>query len=692
VNSLIQRYSTLLFFSLLFLTHLLASLSFFPLIDRQWLWLGGTMAAFLSMVQLTKKQAAPPSLWEQKKKNAYPHWAWFFLIIAGFFLRSLRLWAYPQWPLCDETTNIQFALELNRHWDWKFFYSDGQVSPLLIWATGILLKISQNSFFALEFSSFFVSCLTLLSGWWVADRFFPKNLAFLSTAFLALGYWPIYAQGFSIQDICLPVWEMWVFFLLFEAMKKGWEKSSWLWIFTLGAWLGLGYWTYTSWPVVTVAALFISVVSATKSRWGYHLPLLLVAGLFTTGLYFVVAAIQNGGYGTHLIGYSAFHGYIPIKEVLLSAVDYVNFIFGGYWSIGIYAPIQGGFLNPLMGAFFWIGTWEVLRWQTTPRFSQWVVPILMFFLLPGVLSQNLQGFRIIQAMPVILALSALGACRFLDSLSSRRRPALLALLLLSSLAWDSSRLTETWIRFTSTTTQFRAVYAVLKKIAQEQGPGLCFTQFKVPNQGIENLAAAVFPFNAAENPRLDIHQSRWAAILLHPDEVVFLRKDFPGAQWLIPPMLSSGDDRFDIGLIPIVGKEDSRLEKWMAADKWLQKAGWESLSVSNSQSYQEALQYWLNPPRFLKEDRFLQTCYWERLGEFYYWHGYENHYSLQVDALKRALTDGYPAPHLFYDLGCLLFRRKNYPESQKTLEAALRGDPNNPNMKYAIKVLEETKK
>ncbi|HXL73427.1 MAG TPA: hypothetical protein VN963_07360, partial [bacterium] len=495
-----------------------------------------------------------------------------------------------------------------------------------------------------------------------------------------------------IQAICLPLWEIGVFFLLAETFRKGWRKSSWLWILILGAWFGMGYWTYTSWPVVTAAALFISLAGAKKSGGGYSPPLLLGAGLFTAMFYFAVAVIQSGGYGTHLIGYSAFHGYIPAKEVLLSTVDYVNFLFWGYWSIGIYAPSQGGFLNPLMGAFFWMGIWEIFGWKTLPRFSRWVIPLLALFLLPGFLSQNLQSFRIIQAIPLILGLSALGACRLLAFLPAGRRPVLLGLLLLASLAWDIPRLAETWTEFTDTSAQIRMVYGVLKKTSQEQGPGICFTQFKVQNQAEENLDAAVFPFSAAENLKLPVYQTRWAALVLHPDEVPFLRKDFPGAQWLIPPVLNEGDGRLAIGLIRITAKEAPRLQKWVAADRWFQKAGWEFLNISNDFSYQEALQYWLNPPFFFKGDRFLQTCYWERLGEFYYWRGYENHYGLQLDALKHAVTEGYPAPHLYYDLGCLLSRRKSFPESRKALESALRGDPENPEVKYALKLLEEMEK
>jgi tetratricopeptide (TPR) repeat protein len=208
----------------------------------------------------------------------------------------------------------------------------------------------------------------------------------------------------------------------------------------------------------------------------------------------------------------------------------------------------------------------------------------------------------------------------------------------------------------------------------------------------ENLEAAVFPFNAAENPRWDIHQARWAALLLPPDEVIFLQGDFPGARWWKPPVPAGGDDELEIGLIPVMAGEGARVENWVAASQWFQKADVESINVSNPLSYQEAVEYWLTPPASLKKDRFLQACYWERLAEFYYYHGFETHYGLQVDALQSAVAQGYPAAHLYYDLGCLLLRKKNYPESRRALEKALRCDPDNMDFKKTLGLLDEMEK
>jgi tetratricopeptide (TPR) repeat protein len=251
---------------------------------------------------------------------------------------------------------------------------------------------------------------------------------------------------------------------------------------------------------------------------------------------------------------------------------------------------------------------------------------------------------------------------------------------------------ETFTGLTNRTAQIRMIYGALKKLAQEQGPGICLTQFKIQNHNEEDLEAMVFPFNALENPRLDIQSARWASILLAPDEVPFIRGNFPKAQWIRLQMQTDGGYPMEVGIIPINPKENTRLKKWIEANLWLQKGDWAYLNVSNPRSYQEALEYWLTPPAFLKEDKLLQNCYWERLSDFYYLRGFETHYNVQLDALKHAVADGYPVPHLYYDLGCLLLRGRNYSESRKALEKALHDDPNNPEIKNALGVLEEMEK
>ncbi len=688
------------FFSLLFLTHLLASLPVFPAAARQGIWILGLLGSFLWMRPRERAVPGGDATGSPPESRPIPLGAWVLVLAAGLLLRSFRSWAFPPWPLLDEASTVQAALGLYKQWSWRFFYFDGQDPPLLLWATAFIWKATGSFFTALLLPPFLVAGLTLLLVFGFSRRFLPPLPGFLFTAFFALGYWPVYHQGIALTNILPPLWEMGVLILAAQALEKGWAQGELGWFFLLGAWTGLGYWTYTSWPVVAAGSLGALWLALRPRGWNPRMTLAWGAGFAATWFYFWIAAAQSGGYGTHLAGYSAFHGFVSAKTVLLSSLDYLNCLFWGYHSQGIYAPSGGGFLNPLVAAFFWMGVGEVWNAPASRAWRGWLAGLFGLFLLPGLLSQNLECFRIIQLMIPCLGLAAWGAARLGTELPPRGRGAVWAAALALCLGWDGVRWRDTLAAWVEPTGQIRAVYGVLENVARDRGPGIILTQFKDPNhpeQGLtvhpeENLAGAVFGFNAGENPRLDLHQARWAALLLHPDAIPFLRESFPGAQWWQPPVLTGGDPHLAVGLIPITLQETGRLEKWVETDRWLQEGCEKILNVANAQTGREALQYWQNPPPAVAEDPFLQDGYGEQLSEFYYYKGFESNYGLQAGALRNAVTRGYPLPHLEYDLGCLLLRKGFYPRARKYLEAALHGDPGNGDYAHALKVLEQESK
>jgi tetratricopeptide (TPR) repeat protein len=686
MNAMKAPGSFLVFPALLFLTHLLASLEGLPLAARQGVWVAGLLASFWWMKISRGERLEKALLPGDRGAGIFPAWAWWVLLAAGFAFRSFRFWAFPHWPLLDESNTVQAALELNRHWDWRFFYSEGQSPPLLNWATAFLLKSTDRPFFALLVPPFAVSCLTLLLAWRAARLFFPEEPAFLFTAFWAFGFWPVYLQAFSLQAACLPLWEMGVFFLLALLLARKREKD-WARLLLLGGCTGMGYWTYPSWPVV--AAAVMAVLWRRSPRFNEKMKGMgsFAAGFALAAAYFGAAVVRNGGYGTHFVGYSAFSGWFQAGKVLLSGLDYVNGIFWGHWSDGAYAPARGGFLNPLEASFFWLGIWGIGKSGAVAGFFRKSAAAFVWFLAPGFLSQNLQFLRTIQVIPLALALSAWGFFQCLQALPRQNRKAFLTLVLSAGLAWNAWRLAEAFSPIVGQTAPIRTVYQTLEKIQRDQGPGIILTQFKIQNHPEENLAGAVFPFNAAQNERLDFHRASWAALLVHADEVPFLAGNFPSARWWKPSEPVGDDGEFAVGWIPILAREGPRIEAWMKADGWLQMGDWKSIDVSNSKTYQEALRYWLDPPALMKEDPFLQSCYWERLSEFYYLRGYEKHYELQVRALRNAVDWGYPAPHLYFDLGCLLLRGGRYPEARRSLERALVLDPGNPSIRRALGLL-----
>ena len=74
-------------------------------------------------------------------------------------------------------------------------------------------------------------------------------------------------------------------------------------------------------------------------------------------------------------------------------------------------------------------------------------------------------------------------------------------------------------------------------------------------------------------------------------------------------------------------------------------------------------------------DPFLESCFWERRGEFYYHYGYQEHYADQVEALRQAIQRGYPAAHLYFKLGSLLLRKGDRMGALEAFRAALKANP-----------------
>jgi tetratricopeptide (TPR) repeat protein len=88
-------------------------------------------------------------------------------------------------------------------------------------------------------------------------------------------------------------------------------------------------------------------------------------------------------------------------------------------------------------------------------------------------------------------------------------------------------------------------------------------------------------------------------------------------------------------------------------------------------------------------DRFLESCYWEKAADFYYNHDFKNHYPQVVGSLQQAIDRGFPAAHLYYDLGSLYLRKRNFNGARQAFLSALKTDPKNKPVLQALLLLDK---
>ena len=336
-------------------------------------------------------------------------------------------------------------------------------------------------------------------------------------------------------------------------------------------------------------------------------------------------------------------------------------------------------LNPLLGAAFFLGSLELFRHR--PRFitealgAAWVL-----FLLPGMLSMNVEMYRVAQIIPILLALVSLGLLRLLAVIPEKWRWVFLIGFVGISIGIDGARILNFAPNPSKPETLFERIphheewlaYEEVEKIKEAWGPGLVFSEF-VANPD-ESLFDMVYPENAAENPRFDPSNARWAALLMDAHYFPFVSSRLAGSQWVWLDEKKSAKNLV-LGVIPLTDSNRAMVGNWLLAHHYFRMLNAAILNVTNPASDQKAQALFEQEPAFFKKDRFLESCYWERRGEFYYDYSYQTHLEDHLNALRQAIEKGYPAAQLYFKLGSLLFRNGDRKDALTAFRAALKADP-----------------
>ncbi len=547
---------------------------------------------------------------------------WLIPIAAALLYRFWGITNLLVWPQADEGFSGIAGIELSRNWDWRFFYSDGQSPPVLDWICSLFFRVSDSYFFNLWFPPAIFSTLTLLLGYLAARQYFSKSFSWLFAGIIAFSFWPLYIGRLCLQAVMFPPWEMASFWALGKYLKAV-PESRLKWTIVLGFVVGLGAYTYVPWVFIP-ALVFVVLWFEKGSVMGQKIRTLLVyAGSLVVGASWFIAACLREGYGGHISALWAGKTTFTWFHHLAVIYDYFNVVFWGFaGEVPRYVPFQGGYLNPLLGALFFLGLVEAWKFRHLPFFKVLGVAFALF-ILPGVLSVNVQGLRIVPLMPLPLFMVALGFQRLTKAWAVPGRVWAAVLLLGTTAVWDGYRLVqpyrdpsrydETFRRIDKSPALYRA-YLVLQHYSQESG--LVFTDF-TPERD-QTLRGAVYPFNAAWNTLQGPDRSQWAAILAEQEDRVGLSARFPEAVWteLGPGSGNQGD--LVLGVTPVTARNWDTLKAWAGVPfRYFQGLSSAMNEVKNLKTYDDTQDLFTHPPAEVTGDPFLKTCWERRTAEFY---------------------------------------------------------------------------
>jgi hypothetical protein len=362
-----------------------------------------------------------------------------------------------------------------------------------------------------------------------------------------------------------------------------------------------------------------------------------------------------------------------------------------------YKPFWGGYLNPLLGACFFLGATLFLRQGSGAWVRFWILSFLVFYL-PGFLTGGVEMFRVLPILPLLLAGAALGLSALLGSLKAPWRWPAFALFAVLSMGMDGHQLFgvyqglwtnphDNW--YASKSVDRLRAFHLLEDLQKNSGPGLVLSDL-VPDLYDQSLSIAAYEFNSAKNPGLNGSPPHWAAVLANIHYQPCLAKDFPEARW-IPLTLDMGwpDGGLMLGVIPLPCAHPARLIRLIEADQACQ--GLVPL-VFDNRDYKSRLPvvnrlYSLYP--LFKGDRFLESCFWEKIAENAY---ADRDYEGQVVALGKAVEKGCPTAHLYNDLGTLYLRRNHFKEARQAFEKAVHCKPNYTSAALGLRMLDGVQK
>lgn len=641
---------------------------------------------------------------EEKVLFPFPAWLAVALLLGALGIRFFALGTLPVWPQMDEGASFLFAERLFRQWQPNHFFDYNFLPPLYFWLLALVFKAFSPSLASLWLLPAVLSWAGLLAGYAACRSFFTRSLSNLWLVAWAFGFWPLYAYRFSVPPVLVPLWECLCLALLGSCLRAENPRAPWLRWMLLGIGIGTGFYTFFNWPLVALA-LLVPVYYSTRPSLKPGFPIWVVSICAFAVAAPQLVAFRLAPHPPFLMNAGVFRDLDPVRYLTLAG-SYITALFWGpdaSLAYHAYKPFWGGFLNPLMDSLFFMGAVEVARDFKTNRLCQWLVFAFFLFLTPVFLAKNLEMFRVIELLPLLLLVAVLGLQRVLGTWEGKGRILFLCAFWACSSGIDLYHLTvrypdlvrkmppELWDGYGFQRPCFEA-YQILNRYAAVEGPGIVLNNFTAPletDPKEQSLTAACYPFDAGRNGKYGGIEARWAAVLVENPDARFLKQRFPEARWYdLGPSLYANSTWYSairystpthryFMMVEALGQANREIfRKWARANLFIQDILYQGLNPTDPGFRSTIADNLLNNHGLFQGDPFLEGHFWILVQENL-WAGGKPRDQLIV-AVREGLKSGYPYAEKYHLLGNLLYQSGEYPQA---LAAFKRAGALNPELK-----------
>jgi hypothetical protein len=585
-------------------------------------------------------------------------------IILYWIFGALLLWTQfyhlesnPFWPTMDDARVDYYAFQLSHLWDWRLLYGEGQAQPLYLWLLGLVLRFTKPTFFIYALLPALIFIFSIGIAYWSARRFFLPGLSLAIASFLAFGFAPYTISRFH-QTMCLT--------FLLECLLLGWmglycrgPQTNTKVPALLGFILGIGFYTYTIWGAIAIWCVSLVLLN------GYYKK--RFSNIFWVGIISFLIALPI--FTRYLSPHGTDYYYSHFNPTEFG----IPFLIGLFWNGGgcvPYGPNWGGWYNSLYTSLIFLGFLQLYRHRTKTWVQACVFAFAIFYI-PGALTKDVEMLRFMSYLPLAALCAALGVGILVQTIRPPSRWAFILFILGISTGLDTYHYIIPYSTQSMLPPDKRAwrsevsakAYDLLKKKAEQNGPGLIFHAFSInyPDRSLEIYADS---FNALQNPALNPDQAKWIALVCNINFLPFLEKRFPNGEWYC---LQYSSDTAAFGIFPRALLTPAELENWIQTHRCFSEMNRLALYKRPDQAW-TLLEPELQKARLCSEsDPLLQSVFAEKAIQYY----------VMIQSLPSALQmadwgihAGYPSAYFYNTKGCLLNLSGKYPEAKQCFQQA----------------------
>lgn len=376
------------------------------------------------------------------------------LALAAVF-RIYQIQTVPPGLYPDEAINGNDALTSLQTNTFKVFYPENNGREgLFIWLVAFSFRLFGAAPWSIRLVSAFFGILTILALYLLVRELFDKQIALISSFFLAVSAWHTNFSRIGFRAILVPFLMCLSLYLLFRAFRT---KNLWAFAAS-GLIFGLGFYTYIAFRMAVLILGVLLVLKFIEGRRDWLKVAAFLAAItiiaLPIGLYFLSHPADFVGRAS---GVSIFSADSPIKALAVSSVKTLGMfnIVGDYNWRHNYSGAPA--LNWLVGLLFLIGLIAAVRnVRAGCHISLLVLVWWLVMLLPAILTvEGLpHALRTLGAAPPAYILAALGLTALLRQ-SKKLTPVILTACLLIPAASNFHQYFITWGWHEETAKAFR---------------------------------------------------------------------------------------------------------------------------------------------------------------------------------------------------------------------------------------------